>query len=66
MRPHARHFLEDPCLSLPDIPDNGTHAMLMDVKRVESGSMMPVTLTFEKAGELNVLVPVVPVTEATR
>jgi copper(I)-binding protein len=40
--------------------------MLMDVKRVESGSMMPVTLTFEKAGELNVLVPVVPVTEATR
>jgi len=28
--------------------------------------MMPVTLTFEKACELNVLVPVVPVTEATR
>lgn len=44
----------------------GTHAMLIDVKDIEAGDMMPITLTFENAGDLNVLVPVVPVTEATK
>lgn len=58
--------VEVPAEGTVRLEPGGTHAMLMDVKRVESGSMMPVTLTFEKAGELNVLVPVVPVTEATR
>lgn len=58
--------MEVPAEGTVRLEPGGTHAMLMDVKRVESGSMMPVTLTFEKAGELNVLVPVVPVTEAAR
>ncbi|MEZ5381656.1 MAG: SCO family protein [Microthrixaceae bacterium] len=42
----------------------GLHAMLMKVKPIEAGDMMPVTLTFEVAGDVDVLVPVVPTAEA--
>ena len=58
--------VEVPAGGTVTLEPGATHAMLMDVKPVKTGNMMPVTLTFEKAGELNVLVPVVPVTEASR
>ena len=56
--------IEVPADGTATLEPGGTHAMLIDVKAIEAGDLMPVTLTFEQAGEFNVLVPVVPVAEA--
>lgn len=41
----------------------GLHAMLLKVDPLEAGDEVPVTLSFEKAGDVEVDVPVVPLTE---
>lgn len=58
--------LEVPADGSVPLEPGGVYAKLIDIKPIKAGDMMAVTFTFESGGDLDVLVPVVPVAGASK
>ena len=55
--------IEIPAGESVDLEPGGLHAMLMEVDELVADQHVPVTLTFETEGDVEIVVPVVPLTE---